>query len=608
MTLHNTISTILIMVAGICHAADYLSPTSVVADGQKLYVGAHSAAQILCVDTAAGKVTRTIDLPRNPTGIALSADKKTLFVSGDGPDSEVYVIDADKGKIRDKIKVGHTPMAPTPSPDGKLLYVCNRFHNDVSVIALKTKKTLTRIPVTREPVAAVLTPDGATLFVANHLPTGAANVDRMTSVIDVIDTTTLKVVSSIHLPNGAIDLRGMTLSPDGKHVYVPSIFARFLVPTTQIARGWINTHALNILDAASHKLLWTVLLDDVALGAANPWGITCTPDGKKICVSHAATHEVSIIDTEALMAKLAPIPARATSGLTIPEYESLPENPANSLSFLTGIRQRIKLPGNGPRGIAVIGNELAVAQYFSDSIAMVSLDNDNAEIRSIALGPQKEMDLVRKGHMFFEDASLCFQQWQSCSTCHPDARTDAVNWDLLNDGIGNPKSTKSLLLAHQTPPVMITGIREKAEIAVRAGIRYIQFAMPEEEKASAIDAYLSSLNPIPSPHLKKGKLTKSAKRGKKLFQKAGCVLCHSGPLLTDMKNHNVGTGDGMEEETEFDTPTLIESWRTAPYLYDGRAATLRDVLKTFNPDDTHGITSDLSDEALDDLAEYVLSL
>ena len=83
----------------------------------------------------------------------------------------------------------------------------------------------------------------------------------MTSVIDVIDTTTREVVSSTHLPNGAIDLRGMTLSPDGKHVYVPSIFARFLVPATQIARGWINTHALNILDVASHKLLWARQLE-----------------------------------------------------------------------------------------------------------------------------------------------------------------------------------------------------------------------------------------------------------------------------------------------------------------------------------------------------------
>ncbi|MBL7115319.1 MAG: c-type cytochrome [Kiritimatiellae bacterium] len=608
MKIHNTLLTLLVMAGSISHAADYLSPKSLVTDGQILYVGANSAAKILCVDTASGKITKTINLPKNPTGIALSADKTTLFVSGDGPDSEVYIIDKAKGGIKEQIKVGHTPMAPTPSPDGTMLYVCNRFNNDISVIDLKTKKTVARIPVTREPVAAVLTPDGGTLFVANHLPTGAANVDRMTSVIDVIDTATLKVVSSIHLPNGAIDLRGMTLSPDGKHVYVPSIFARFLVPTTQIARGWINTHALNILDVASRKLLWTVLLDDVALGAANPWGVTCTPDGKKICVSHAATHEISVIDTEALMAKLAPIPARATAGLTIPEYESLPDNPANSLSFLTGIRQRIKLPGNGPRGIAVVGNELAVAQYFSDSIAMVSLDNENADIRSIELGSNKEMDLVRKGHMHFEDASLCFQQWQSCSTCHPDARTDAVNWDLLNDGIGNPKSTKSLLLAHQTPPVMITGIREKAEVAVRAGIRYIQFAMPEEEKASAIDAYLSSLKPIPSPHLENGKLSKSAKRGKNLFQTAGCTLCHTGPQLTDKQNHNVGTGDGMEEETEFDTPTLIEVWRTAPYLYDGRAATMKDVFKAFNPKDSHGITSGLNDEDLNDLAEYVLSL
>ena len=52
-------------------------------------------------------------------------------------------------------------------------------------------------------------------------------------------------------------------------------------------------------------------------------------------------------------------------------------------------------------------------------------------------------------------------------------RPDALNWDLLNDGIGNPKNTLSLLLSHQTPPVMITGVRASAEDAVRAGIKYI---------------------------------------------------------------------------------------------------------------------------------------
>ena len=27
-----------------------------------------------------------------------------------------------------------------------------------------------------------------------------------------------------------------------------------------------------------------------------------------------------------------------------------------------------------------------------------------------------------------------------------------MNWNLLNDGMGNPKNVKSMLLAHATPP------------------------------------------------------------------------------------------------------------------------------------------------------------
>ncbi|MBL7114790.1 MAG: c-type cytochrome [Kiritimatiellae bacterium] len=602
------IAGILLTFISVNHAAEYLSPVALVADGTTLYVAEYSASKIAVVDAEKGKVSRTIDIPKNPTGLALSMNKKSLFITTDGPDSSVFIVDTAKGSVTTSIQLGHTTMSPVVAPDGKRLYVCNRFNNNVAVIDLEKKTVINTIPVTREPIAAVLSLDGNALFVANHLPAGAANVDRMTSVITVIDTTTLKVTHSIALPNGAIDLRSITLSPDGKHIYVPSIFARFLVPTTQIARGWINTHALNIIDAHTQKLLWTILLDDVAMGAANPWGVTTSPDGSIICVAHAATHEVSLIDTKALMAKLKPIPARSTSGLSTAEYESLPANPANSLSFLTDIRRRIKLPGIGPRGITMTDDKLAVAQFFSDDLAIVSLDSENQPIRTISLGPKQEMNQVRKGHMYFEDAALCFQQWQSCGTCHPDARSDAVNWDLLNDGIGNPKSTKSLLLSHKLPPVMISGVRAKAEVAVRSGIRYIQFAMPEEDKATAIDEYLKSLKPIPSPYLIKGKLSKAATRGKNVFENAGCSSCHSGPYKTDMEKYDVGTADGMEKGIEFDTPTLIETWRTSPYLYDGRAPTMLDVFTRFNKHDNHGDTSTLTEKQLQDLTQYVLSL
>ena len=64
-------------------------------------------------------------------------------------------------------------------------------------------------------------------------------------------------------------------------------------------------------------------------------------------------------------------------------------------------------------------------------------------------------DRARRGEMLYNDGSMCFQQWQSCASCHPDGRVDGLNWDLLNDGMGNPKQTRSELYNHVTPPTMI---------------------------------------------------------------------------------------------------------------------------------------------------------
>ncbi|MFZ4779269.1 MAG: cell surface protein, partial [Terrimicrobiaceae bacterium] len=290
--------------------ADYLSPVALVAskDGKRLYVAEVTAKQVATVDLESGRPTNSWKLPQEPSGLAIAPDGSRLFVTAGDSEGKVYPIDLKKNTIMAPIAAGHTPMSPVISPDGKTLYVCNRFQNEVQVIDLVSGKTTAHIGVTREPVAAVLSLDGKSLFVANHLPAGAANVDRMTSAIDVIDTASGKVAASITLPNGAIDLRGMCLSPDGKIVYVPSIFARFMVPTTQIERGWMNTHALNLIDVEKRVLRHSILLDDVDLGAANPWGVVCTPDGKYICVAHSATHEISLIDQKALLDKLAKIP------------------------------------------------------------------------------------------------------------------------------------------------------------------------------------------------------------------------------------------------------------------------------------------------------------
>jgi len=92
-------------------------------------------------------------------------------------------------------------------------------------------------------------------------------------------------------------------------------------------------------------------------------------------------------------------------------------------------------------------------------------------------------------------------------------------------------------------------------------------------------------------------ISESAKRGKKLFfDKARCNLCHFGTNFSDEQFHNIGIGWGGEnldvgrynvtkdkkDIGAFKTPTLREISRTAPYMHDGRFATLEEVVENYN--------------------------
>ncbi len=611
----------------------YLGPKDVALspDQQLLYVAASDATQVDVVELAAGKVARSIMLPASPTGIAVSPDGKTLYVTCGGPRGIVCVVNSETGEVKQKITAGHSPCGPSITPDGRTLYVCNRFNDDVSVIDVESGQTTKRVKALREPVASSVTPDGKTIFVSNLLPVDPSDANDVAAEVSVIQTADL-TTTSIRLPNGSSSVREVCVSPDGKYAYVAHILSRYQMPTTQLERGWVNTNALSIIDVPEGKLLNTVLLDDIDLGAANPWGVTTSADGKTIVVSHGGMHEISVIDAEQLIEKLKSIPktmeeARAQGRVdTQGTYSSVTvDDVPNDLTFLVGLRRRIPLRKtgpwgfgdedgplvNGPRGVAMVGKKIFVAVYFSDLIAAVDLeDKSYYPVTTIALGPEPELSIARRGQMYFHDADFCFQHWQSCSSCHPDARVDSLNWDLMNDGIGNPKNAKSMLLSHQTPPSMGSGIRDTAEEAVRAGIRHIQFAVRPEEDAVAIDEYLKTLKPVPSPYLVDGQLSEAAERGKQLFasERIGCATCHPAPLYTDLKVQNVGSKGRYDRREDFDTPTLIEVWRTAPYMHDGHYSTLKALLKEGQHGKFGGDIGSLTDQELDDLVEFVLSL
>jgi cytochrome c peroxidase len=77
----------------------------------------------------------------------------------------------------------------------------------------------------------------------------------------------------------------------------------------------------------------------------------------------------------------------------------------------------------------------------------------------------------------------------------------------------------------------------------------------------------------------KSALNAEQQRGLRVFQDAGCIHCHGGPMLSDFKLHFIGVTDGTADgRREFRTPTLRNLGHTAPYMHNGSLRTLRDVL------------------------------
>ena len=530
------------------------------------------------------KTLRSFPTTDAPTGVVSDGNK--AYVTTFGSRGALHILNLATGSFEACITVGSGARFPMLSSDKRKIYVCNQFEGTISEIDLNTQSVSRTVRVLREPKTLLSSKDGKYLFVSNFLPVQRATDDLVAASVSVIETDGFTKIKDITLVNGSNALKGMCITPDGRHIYVVHNLGRFMVPTSQVTQGWMNTSALSIIDVEKHELLGTILLDEPERGAAGVWDIKC--NNEHIFVTHSGTHDISMINHQQMLERF----------LAHPRKEQL----SFDLNFLFGLRRRLPIEGNGPREMYLTDNKLYITTYFADILNI--LDLPSGELSSIAINPERIETIEHRGYKAFNDADKCLQNWQSCNGCHPgDGRMDGLNWDLLNDGIGNPKNCKSLLFSHITPPSMISGIRPNAEAAVRAGFRFIQFFEIDEETAASVDAYLKSLRPVPSPLLVDGKLSEKAEEGRKIFEKLKCNDCHPAPYYTDQKLHRIG--ENIEFEAGWDTPTLIEVWRTAPYLFDGSAKTMDEVFSKYR----HGIEEvQVSQDEINALVEYVNSL
>ncbi len=539
-------------------------------DGRTLYVAEQNENRVAVLDAASGKSLALIPTGgEQPTGLALSPDGRTLAVTNCFSGS-LGILDAERHTLRARVPLLGEPYDVVISASGEAFVSVSQL-DQVAVVDLASARVIARIPVGRRPRALRLTPDGTTLLCANL--TGGS--------LSEIDVATHKEKARIALP--AINLRGIALSADGTEAFVTGQQPHNDLPTERPEAMWTNVLCILRLANGTASVERVIPLDQPEYGAADPCGVVLNAGGDTALLTLSGTHEVAVV------------PLRGV------------QSAADA-----GAIRRIPVEAN-PRALALQPRtgDLWVADYLSNALTVLSGHTLNSTRRVALDAPTPSPARRTPGLFLFTSAHLTRGMHFTCETCHPDETEEGLSWKFahVKDGIElrNTRDLRGNLLL--TAPYGWMGREEDFEVFVNDEL--VGLMRTHRLPHSEVHAFWDLINESPLPpnpyRAADGSFTVAARRGKELFEgKAACVTCHEGNERGGSnKREWIGT---TPEDVKLDVPHLIGAYESAPYLHDGRAATLEEIFTKYNPDHKHGKAHLLSPEELHDLLEYVREL
>lgn len=187
----------------------------------------------------------------------------------------------------------------------------------------------------------------------------------------------------------------------------------------------------------------------------------------------------------------------------------------------------------------------------------------------------------------------------ACASCHPEGAEDGHVWDFAGTGRRRTQTLLGGILG--TEPFHWDGDQPDMGAIMTATFADRMGASFGAQDVAAIASWLQA-QPLPRGVLDDGD---AIARGRALFEgeEVGCASCHAGDALTNNANADVGTGGS------FQVPSLRGVLHRAPFLHDGCAARLEDVIAgECSAPDQHGHVSQLDADQRSDLAAYLRSL
>jgi hypothetical protein len=571
-------------------------------------------------DAAARAKLLEVPVGAGPRSLARAPDG-TLWVAcadGDG----LWVVHPDDGRTLATVRFspGSRPSGvvfPAGSPDA---YVTLEGSGQVAHVDGQARAVLRTTDVGPWPRGLAATADGRTLLVSRFISAQAQGEVRL------VDVPTLQAVQTVDLaldpgPDREDSGRGVpnylgapAVSPDGAVAWVPAkkdntVRGAFVDGQPLTFESSVRAIACQLdLANAREDLSARIDFNDRAL----PRAVAFSPHGDWAFVALQGSNAVEVRDA----------------------YDG-------SLALA------IERTGGAPDGVLLVGSELWVHNFTTRELTVYDVADllsgaasAATELARIdAVGSERLAPDVLRGKQVFYDASdprMSLDGYVSCAACHLDGGQDGRVWDFTDrgEGLRNTIDLRGRGGVAQGPlhwsanfdevqdfehdirgPFGGTGLMRDADF--HSGSRSSPLGTPKAGVSADLDAlaaYVSSLREVGrSPHREaSGALTPAGVRGRAVFVAQGCADCHGGAGFTDSPlglRHDVGTfGPGSGARLGglldgLDTPTLRGLWNSAPYLHDGSAQTLEEVLRRSGPQ--HGDMASLSPADQQDLIAFL---
>ena len=561
---------------------------AVLPDGRRAITANFGADSASLVDLELGTVLAEVVCGRKPAGVAISPDGKRAAVSNSWSNtvSLFNVVESGLQPVS-AVATGDQPRSLVFAAEGASIFVGLAGAGEIAQIAWPSGHVLRKLAAPSGPHRLVLSHDGKFLAAAS----GRSCQVRCWNV----QTGALLWERTIH---DAFNLHGLTFSPDDKELVATHIHDRHRSNgQTNIAEGWALDNRLTrlTLQPDPRTDYWQIALDTRGKAVGDPCAAAISADNAWLTVAAGGTHELLIFQNSA-----------------IPWNGGDPGDLLDSvLGLEDGKLRRLPLGGR-PVAVQFIGqtNMAVVANYLLDAVQIVDVKAGKL-VRQAQLGGPLRPDLIRQGEIIFYDARRSHHEWFSCHSCHPDGHTSGRTFDTLNDdSYGNPKLTPTLRGVAHTGPWTWHGWQKNLSSAVEKSLTDTLFGpKPAAEDVRAVTAFLGTLEHPPNPNRgPDGSLSEAAQRGKTLFKgKGGCAQCHRGDYFTSAGTYDVKIEPDSSPYDQWNPPSLRGLYDRGPYLHDGRAETLDDVLRVDHAPQKLG-NAELTPAERNDLIEFLKSI